>query len=95
LFRPSLIAFALHHTAKRRLGTRTNSVSIQCALVHRFVDERTLFPEALRLPNDLDRPVCAAVDAVLAWRHAVRVLMFDRRLHALCARASLESQWLG
>jgi predicted nucleic acid-binding protein len=59
------------------------------ALVHRFIDEQTLFPEALQLAADLDHPVYDALYAVSARRHAATLLTFDRRLHALCAQAGI------
>jgi predicted nucleic acid-binding protein len=65
------------------------------ALVHRFIDEQTLFPEALQLAVDLDHPVYDAVYAVSARRHAATLLTFDRRLHALCAQASIACDLLG
>ncbi len=65
-----------------------------CALVHRFVDEQTLFPEALQLAADLDHPVYDAVFAVVARRHAGVVLTFDRRLQGLCERAAIRSRLL-
>jgi predicted nucleic acid-binding protein len=60
-----------------------------CLLVHRFVDEQTLFPEALQLAADSDHPVYDAVYAVTARRHAATLLSFDRRLHQLCTRAQI------
>ncbi len=66
-----------------------------CALVHRFVDEQALFPEALQLAADLDHPVYDAVYAVVARRHAGTVLTFDRRLQALCERAAIPSRLVG
>lgn len=62
-----------------------------CALVHRFVDEQPLFPEALQLAADLDHPVYDAVYAVVARRHAGTVVTFDQRLQALCQRAGIQS----
>lgn len=66
-----------------------------CALVHRFVDEQALFPEALQLAADLDHPVYDAVYAVVARRHAGTVLTFDRRLQTLCERAAIPSRLAG
>ena len=57
-----------------------------CLLVHRFVDEQALFPECLQLATDFNHPVYDAVYAVLARRHAARLLTFDRRLYSLCER---------
>jgi predicted nucleic acid-binding protein len=65
------------------------------ALVHRFVDEQTLFPEALRLAADLDHPVYDAMYAVTARRHAAILLTFDRRLHGLCTRSGISCELLG
>lgn len=60
-----------------------------CLLVHRFVDEQSLFPECLQLATDFNHPVYDAVYAVLARRHAGALLSFDRRLHSLCERAAI------
>ena len=60
-----------------------------CLLVHRFVDEQSLFPECLQLATDFNHPVYDAVYAVLARRHAARLLSFDRRLYSLCERAAI------
>jgi predicted nucleic acid-binding protein len=60
-----------------------------CALVHRFVDEQPLFPEALQLAADLDHPVYDAVYVVVARRHAGTVVTFDKRLQTLCDRAGI------
>ncbi len=65
------------------------------ALVHRFVDEQTLFPESLQLAADLDHPVYDAVYAVTARRHAATLLTFDRRLYALCTRARIACEFFG
>jgi predicted nucleic acid-binding protein len=65
-----------------------------CALVHRFLDEQPLVPEALQMAADLDRPVNGAVYAVVARRHAGVVLTFDRRLQWLCERAAIPSRLL-
>jgi predicted nucleic acid-binding protein len=65
------------------------------SLVHRFIDEQALFPEALQLAADLDHPVYDAMYAVTARRHAATLLTFDRRLHALCARAQIGCELLG
>jgi predicted nucleic acid-binding protein len=66
-----------------------------CLLVHRFVDEQALFPEALQLASDLDHPVYDAIYAVTARRHAATLLSFDRRLHALCAGSRIDCDLLG
>lgn len=60
-----------------------------CLLVHRFVDEQDLFPEALQLAVDLEHPVYDAVYAVTARRNAATLLSFDQRLQALCQRAGI------
>ncbi len=60
-----------------------------CLLVHRFVDEQALFPEALQLAMDRHHPVYDAVYAVTARRHAATVLSFDQRLHGLCEGAAI------
>lgn len=65
------------------------------ALVHRFVDEQPLFPEALQLAIELDHPVYDAVYAVTARRHAASLLTFDRRLHSLCTQARISCELLG
>lgn len=65
------------------------------ALVHRFIDEQTLFPEALQLAVDLDHPACDAIYAVAARRHAATVLTFDCRLHALCVQAAIGCELFG
>jgi predicted nucleic acid-binding protein len=59
------------------------------SLVHRFIEEPTLFPEALHLACNLNHPVYDAVYAVTARRHAATLLSFDRRLHELCTRAGI------
>jgi predicted nucleic acid-binding protein len=64
-------------------------------LVNRFIDEQTLFPEALQLAADLDHPVYDAVYAVTARRHAATLLSFDRRLHGLCVRSRIPCDLLG
>jgi predicted nucleic acid-binding protein len=58
-------------------------------LVHRFIDDEALFPEALQLASDFAHPVYDALYAVTTRRHAGRLLSFDRRLHALCKRADI------
>jgi predicted nucleic acid-binding protein len=65
-----------------------------CLLVHRFVEEQTLFPESLQLAIDFNHPVYDAVYAVLARRHAATLLSFDRRLHSLCERANVQCELL-
>jgi predicted nucleic acid-binding protein len=66
-----------------------------CLLVHRFIDEQALFPEALQLAADSDRPVYDAVYAITARRHAATLLSFDRRLHHLCTRTQIVCDLLG
>ena len=65
-----------------------------CLLVHRFVDEQTLFPQALQLAMDQHHPVYHAVYAVTARRHAATLLSFDRRVHGLCSGASIPCELL-
>lgn len=65
-----------------------------CSLVHRFIDEQSLFPEALQLAADLNHPVYDAVYAVTTRRHAATLLSFDRRLHQLCWRAQISCELL-
>jgi predicted nucleic acid-binding protein len=65
------------------------------SLVHRFVDDGTLFPEALQLAFDFEHPVYDAVYAVTARRHAATLLTFDRRLRDLCERARIDCTFLG
>lgn len=60
-----------------------------CLLVHRFVDEQALFPEALQLAVDQQHPVYDAIYAVTARRNAATLLSFDRRLHDLCSTATI------
>lgn len=60
-----------------------------CLIVHRFIDEQTLFPEALQLAVDSDHPVYDAMYAVTTRRHAATLLSFDRRLHHLCTRSQI------
>jgi predicted nucleic acid-binding protein len=60
-----------------------------CLLVHRFVDEQDLFPEALQLAVDFEHPVYDVVYAVTARRNAATLLTFDQRLQALCLRAGI------
>lgn len=66
-----------------------------CLLVHRFVDERDLFPEALQLAADFDHTVYDAVYAVAARRNAATLLSFDRRLLGLCQRAGIACALVG
>ena len=66
-----------------------------CLLVHEFIDEQALFPEALQLAADLAHPVYDAVYAISARRHAATLLSFDRRLHALCMRAGIACELFG
>jgi predicted nucleic acid-binding protein len=66
-----------------------------CLLVHHFIDEQTLFPEALQLASDLDHPVYDAVYAVTARRHAATLLTFDRRLDQLCTSVRVACELLG
>jgi predicted nucleic acid-binding protein len=66
-----------------------------CLLVHRFVDEQELFPEALQLAADFDHPVYDAVYAVAARRNAATLLSFDRRLLGLCQRAGIACALVG
>jgi len=65
------------------------------ALVHRYVDEQSMFPEALKMAADLDQPVYDAVYAVTARRHAATLLTFDRRLHGLCVRSHIACTLFG
>lgn len=65
-----------------------------CMLVHRFIDEQSLFPEALQLAADADHPVHDTVYAVTARRHAATLLSFDCRLHQLCARSQIDCELL-
>jgi predicted nucleic acid-binding protein len=60
-----------------------------CLLLHRFIDEQTLFPEALQLAADSNHPVYDAMYAVTARRHAATLLTFDRRLQQLCMRSQI------
>lgn len=60
------------------------------SLVHRFLDDEALFPEALRVAADFDHPVHDALYVVSARRHAARLLTFDRRLHALSGKAQVD-----
>ncbi len=62
------------------------------ALVHRFIDEQQLFPEALQLAAQFDHAVYDAVYVVSARRYAAMLLTFDRRLHALCDKAAVSSR---
>lgn len=64
-------------------------------LVHRFIEEQVLFPEALQLAADFDHPVYDAVYAVTTRRQAATLLSFDRRLHALCQRAGIACELIG
>jgi predicted nucleic acid-binding protein len=65
------------------------------SLVHRFVDDGTLFPEALQLAFDFGHPVYDAVYAVTARRHTATLLTFNRRLRDLCDRARIECTFFG
>ena len=65
------------------------------SLVHRFIADDSLFPEALVLAAESDHPVYDALYAITARRHAAVLLTFDRRLHALCAQARIGSELLG
>lgn len=65
------------------------------SLVHLFVDDATLFPEALTLAAATDHPVHEALYALTARRHAASLLTFDRGLHSLCERERIGSEWLG
>lgn len=62
------------------------------ALIDVFVDDATLFPEALTLATALDHPVYDVLYALTAQRHAAVLLTFDRRLHGLCANERLEAE---
>lgn len=60
-----------------------------CLLIQAFIEEGSLFPEALQLAVDHQHPVYDAVYAVVARRHAATLLTFDKRLQALCVRAGI------
>lgn len=62
------------------------------AMVHRFVDEEVLFPEALQFAADADHPVYDAVYALAARRHAATLLTFDKRVRDLCKRARIDCE---
>lgn len=62
------------------------------ALVHRFVDEAGLFPEALTVAVATDHPVYDILYALTARRHAGVLLTFDMRLHDLCRREHIDSE---
>ena len=62
------------------------------SLVHRFIDEDTLFPEALTVSAATGHPVYDVLYALTARRHAAVVLTFDRRLHKLCESEDIASQ---
>lgn len=59
------------------------------ALVHRFVEEGALFPEALTVAAQSDHPVYDVLYALTARRHAAVLLTFDRPLHRLCGREQI------
>jgi predicted nucleic acid-binding protein len=63
-------------------------------LVHRFIDEQGLFPEALQLAADHAHPVYDAVYAVTARRNAATLLTFDRRLQGCCLQARIACELL-
>lgn len=64
-------------------------------LVHRFVDETVLFPEALHFAVEFDHPVYDAVYALTARRNAATVVTFDRRLRDLCKKARISCELFG
>lgn len=64
-------------------------------LVHRFLEEQSLFPEALQLASEFDHPVYDAVYAVTTRRQAATLISFDRRLHSLCQRAGIACELVG
>lgn len=64
-------------------------------LVHRYVDEQTLFPEALQLAVEFAHPVYDAVYAITARRNAATLLTFDRRLQSCCIQAGISCELLG
>ena len=61
-------------------------------LVHHFIDEQALFPEALQLAVDHDHPVYDAVYAVTTRRYAATLLTFDSRLQRLCSDARIRCE---
>jgi predicted nucleic acid-binding protein len=73
----------------RQALERHTEISI---LVHRFVDDCSLFPEALQLAGRLNHPVYDVLYLVTARRHAAQLVTFDSRLHSLCKQAQTDSQ---
>lgn len=62
-------------------------------LVHRFVDDQGLFPEALHWAMQVGHPVYDALYVLLTRRNAATLLTFDKRLHLACADARISSEW--
>lgn len=61
-------------------------------LVHRYVEDQALYPEALQWALDADHPVYAALYAVTTRRHAATLVTCDRRLQAACAAAGIAGE---
>lgn len=63
--------------------------------MHRFIDDASLFPEALAWSVEAQHPVYDALYALTALRHAATLLTCDRRLQSVCERSGIASECVG
>jgi predicted nucleic acid-binding protein len=61
-------------------------------LVTHWIDEQSLFPEALKLACALAHPVYGAIYLVGARRQAAQLMTCDKRLYALCLELRIDAK---
>jgi len=89
-------AFWKYHKANILTAAQTTQLHAEAlTLITHWIDDHTLFPEAIQTAIELTHPVYDAVYLVSARRQAARLLTFDKRLYALCNQLKVEAQYFG